>query len=674
MRSGAGAAKGGGQGTGDSGADDAAGKHAAGIGGGERDGALGDERETHDVVHDAGVAVGLGPAVLEERGGEGDRDGRNHAADHDGGHDDLARGAEAGAGVERGGAKDVSGLVEGAAHVDGHHAAEHEAEHDDVARAETLEESVKAGVDEREDRVEAEHDDADGENAEHRVEQRGLDTLERLGQLVAGALDAKHDVAGREARKQRGDEAAGHQRGLRGIAREVRGEADVGEAVARLGDKAAHEARGKAGAVGDGGGDVGREDRQHEAKRLAADGLEERRRRDGRAVGGGAKARLVDEERDGGEDAAADHERQHVGDAVHEVLVDLATHGLLLACDLGGSSGAAGVVVHGSLALEDDVDELLGLVDAARDGAAVEGLAVKATELDVLVGGDDDALGARDVGGREHVLGTARALRLHLDADAHLLGGLVKALGGHVGVGDARGAGRDGDHVVAAVLGGVLLGGLLVLLGIGHGGLGGLLDGNLGALRLVDHGAELLGGLGGAEVVTELLVHEQHGQAGEHLEVDVGLGVGCGDEEHERRGPAVGRVVVDALGQRHGGEARSADRGRLGVRDGNALAKRRGALGLAGVDGRLVALDVGDVALLAHELDELVDGIALAGGGTSDLDGFRLEQIVDSHASPLSHGREPMLENCPTERGGRGGGLVQSPSDSYAMRASTSSR
>lgn len=202
-------------------------------------------------------------------------------------------------------------------------------------------------------------------------------------------------------------------------------------------------------------------------------------------------------------------------------------------------------------------------------------------------------------------------------------------------MGDARGAGGDGDDVVAVgdTRGSSLLHALLgLLLGLGLG----LLGSGLGALGLVDHREELLRRLGGAQVVAEPLVHEQHGQAGEHLEVNVSLGVRRGDEEHQVRGLAVRGVVVDAVGQGHRGQAGRGDGSGLGVRDRDALAKRRGALGLAGADGGLVALDVGDVALLAHEGDELVDGVVLAGCETPNLDGLRLEQIFDSHASYLS--------------------------------------
>ena len=106
--------------------------------------------------------------------------------------------------------------------------------------------------------------------------------------------------------------------------------------------------------------------------------------------------------------------------------------------------------MDGRIACQCDVDELLGIVDAARDGTRIDRLAVKAVELDVLVRRDDDTLGTRDVGGRQHVLGTARALGFDLDARAHLGSLILKPLCRHKRVGNTRWARRDGDDVVGA--------------------------------------------------------------------------------------------------------------------------------------------------------------------------------------------------------------------------------
>ena len=71
-----------------------------------------------------------------------------------------------------------------------------------------------------------------------------------------------------------------------------------------------------------------RPDGQHEAERGAADVLEEFRDGCVRAEVLRVDAVIVEQERERDEDAAADDEREHVADAVHEVLVDLAGEAL----------------------------------------------------------------------------------------------------------------------------------------------------------------------------------------------------------------------------------------------------------------------------------------------------------------------------------------------------------
>ena len=245
-----------------------------------------------------------------------------------------------------------------------------------------------------------------------------------------------------------------------------------------------------------------------------------------------------------------------MADAVHQVLVDLAPDALSLR-RLGRRSAAGGVADRGA-ALHDDVDELPGLVDASRDRAAVERLPVEAREVHVLVGRDDHAARALHVGGGNDVLGAALALGLHLDADAHLGGHLLEGLGGHEGVGDARRAGRDGEHVVARGVARCGASRPLPLLG------------EASVLLGVHERAELIGRPRGAQRGAEALVQEQRGEPAQDLEVRVGLALGRGYEEEQRRRLPVERLVVHPRGDRHGGEARRRDRRGLGVWDGIA--------------------------------------------------------------------------------------------------------
>ena len=65
--------------------------------------------------------------------------------------------------------------------------------------------------------------------------------------------------------------------------------------------------------------------------------------------------------------------------------------------------------------------------------------------FDLDVDGEDGDIGVFDVFGGELVFDAHGALGLDADGVAEGLGGFLELLGGHVGVGDAGGAGGDGD-------------------------------------------------------------------------------------------------------------------------------------------------------------------------------------------------------------------------------------
>lgn len=116
----------------------------------------------------------------------------------------------------------------------------------------------------------------------------------------------------------------------------------------------------------------------------------------------------------------------------------------------------------------------------------------------------------------------------------------------------------------------------------------------------------------------------------------VGLALGRGYEEEQRRRLPVERLVVHPRGDRHGGEARRRDRRGLGVRDGDAVPEAGRELPLALADGGGVRVAVAHVALGDHEIDELVDGLVLAPRRAPYPDSLGPQQIRDSHPLVLS--------------------------------------
>ena len=208
------------------------------------------------------------------------------------------------------------------------------------------------------------------------------------------------------------------------------------------GDKAGDERR----ALADGLGDVGGKHGNHEVHGDTADDLEH----GGEAVVVGSRrieGRDAPQERNGGQDTTGNDEDQHVADAVHEVLVDDVTDGLLLLdliLDIGSSRNRV-VALGGECA----VDQLAGSLDGQGLGNTNgnHGLAGETLRLDILVGCDDNGLGASDLALGELVLDTDLAMGLDLNGQPALGSSLLQRLLRHEGVRDAGRATGGGDDV-----------------------------------------------------------------------------------------------------------------------------------------------------------------------------------------------------------------------------------
>jgi hypothetical protein len=83
------------------------------------------------------------------------------------------------------------------------------------------------------------------------------------------------------------------------------------------------------------------------------------------------------------------------------------------------------------------------MAHAFRDADAEHPLAVETVEIDLGVGRDDDPFSGTDIVVSEDILGSDRALCLHLHVDAEGCGGLCELLRRHIGVSDT---GRTGSH------------------------------------------------------------------------------------------------------------------------------------------------------------------------------------------------------------------------------------
>ena len=153
---------------------------------------------------------------------------------------------------------------------------------------------------------------------------------------------------------------------------------------------------------------------------------------------GGINGVVVQQECQGDHDAAAHHERQHVGDTVHQVLVEAAAQALACGVLLRGRLRAALGVEDRHLTVGHFLDEFFGFVDAVVHPGEQDGLAVKAGRFHVLVRCHDDAVAFLDLFPGQGVLGAVGAVGLHFHGQTQLVTGLDEGFGGHVSTGRCR--------------------------------------------------------------------------------------------------------------------------------------------------------------------------------------------------------------------------------------------
>lgn len=159
------------------------------------------------------------------------------------------------------------------------------------------------------------------------------------------------------------------------------------------------------------------------------------------------EGRNAPQERNGGQDTTGNDEDQHMADAVHEVLIDDVADGLLLldfVLDIGSGCNRA-VALSGERAVNQLTGGLNGQGLGNTNGN--HGLAGETLSLDILIGCDDDGLGASDLALGELVLDTDLAMSLDLNGQTALGSCLLQRLLRHEGVRNAGRATGRGDDV-----------------------------------------------------------------------------------------------------------------------------------------------------------------------------------------------------------------------------------
>ena len=286
--------------------------------------------------------------------------------------------------------------------------------------------------------------------------------------------------------------------------------------------------------------------------------------------------------------------------AVHQVLIELSAEAFVSSRGRGAVRLAVGME-YADFAVDDLVDELLGLVDAVGDLGGKDGLTVKARGLYVLVSGDDDAVAVRDLLSGQDVLRTAGAVCFDLDRNTHAFACLGKSLSRHVGMGDTCRARGDCKYPVACLC---FRCGRLCLVG------------ELLGFLIVDDFQEFLGRFRRLQLRGEVLVHEHLHQSCEYLEVNVTVG-GCRNHEDQLAGLSVGSLIVHTVRDGDGGESGSLDSFALGVGDSDLHADSGRSHAFTGKDTFLVSRNVVEVAAFCVQINQQVDRFALTLRGSA---------------------------------------------------------
>ena len=271
------------------------------------------------------------------------------------------------------------------------------------------------------------------------------------------------------------------------------------------------------------------------------------------------------------------------------------------------------MLVYRSIACRDAVKELFRAVDGIGRRSLDKLLAVEASHLYVLVRRDDDAVRVFDVGCSEHVLCSAGAVRLDLDAYALSCSALLESLGRHVCVGDTGRACRNGYDLRAAgscrCCRSRFFSLLLCIL----------------CFLCIDQSQEFLRRLCCYERLRELFIHQHRHQAREDLEVSVSRACRSRDHEEQVARRSVRASVVDSLRNSDGCETRLLYGIRLCVRNGYSHSNCGRSLLFSGFDRRLVGLLVIEVAYLVVKVHHLRDNRCLVGRLLVEGDPFLFE-------------------------------------------------
>ena len=606
----------------------------------KRDRALCDKGCTHDHIGYRRAAFCLGEFLREEPACKRDAYRRNHTADHDGCHGDVAclrlriGGCKPVGRRQKTDARCIRRLVDGTAHIDGHHASQDQPQQPKHIRIRQLGKSAGQRIIYNTDqRVEDEaHQDADDKHTQQRIDQRGFYTIQCLWQMRKYLHQEEHDVprqeTGQDTAQETGDRI--HALARKGefrydiiLVRKLRIGCKNRISVSR--QKTARKTDHKTGTVSDGICDITGQYRDHQIHDQPADIHQQCRERcHGTEVASSGltiACQRIDQERDGLQQTAADDEGKHVGYTAHQLGIYLMGTALALGCRRGGTALAA------ALRREDrrfpiyrKVDQLIRLVDTVRHLPLDHGFAVEPFHGNLGICRNDDCIRGLDILSRQLILRSRGSPGLDLDLNSRLLRCLLQTLCRHIGMSDTRGAGGNGYDLDTVSRQGRICKAVIHTL--------------LLFIRLVDDLQEVIHGGSIHQLLLKFLIHQHHGQLGKHIQMHIVLGIRCRDQEQQIYGLIIQRFIIHAFLDHHRRKSCLGNTVALSVRDRNTSAHAGGAFLLAGIYQLPIRFLILQPSTFCHQLDRHIHGLLLVLWLRRQVNAFSIEQVRNPHTLP----------------------------------------
>ena len=384
-----------------------------------------DKTKSHNKVRHTGRTFLLSKFLFEQQRAESDGNGGNHTADHNRSHD-AGRNGLTGSPGKGSSAEHIGRFIDRPAKVNRHHAAQYKSQNHFAGRRHTGQYTRQPFVEHSRRRVDdVRHNNSHQQQSQHRIQQHRLGSFQGLRQAGQHFFKPIHQIPGNKAGKQSAEEP--------------------GAPVHR--QEAAYHTGHQCRTLADTHGDVTCQNRHHHTEGKAANVFQESCQRGTGTEVSRARISHIKQERQGNEDAAANHERQHVGHTVHQMFIDLTAYAFPL-CRRGSRfiRGRTLSAKDRSFPLQNSIDQIFRFFDSCGHFYKQNFFPGKPLHRNILVTGHDNSCSSFNISRRQSVFHAAGSVGLNFNIYPHSSGFPLQGFCRHIGMGNTGRTGRHSSH------------------------------------------------------------------------------------------------------------------------------------------------------------------------------------------------------------------------------------